>query len=102
MPILMMLCSNFSGSNTRGVIGFMRGLRPVTPQVHPFVGGARAIGGIGRPEKATDSSPSNKLNRALSKETIRLSRAWHPQISEQIRDESAVFLEDRFSRFTII
>jgi hypothetical protein len=66
------------------------------------MGRARAIGGMGRPEKTTDSSPSNPSNRALSKETIRLPRAWRPRISGQIRDESAVFSRDQFNRFTII
>jgi hypothetical protein len=91
-----------SPRSTRRRKGLARGLRPVTPQGHPFVGRARAIGGMGRPEKAMDSTPSNPSNRALSKETIRLSRAWCPRISGQIRDESAVFSGDQFNRFTII
>jgi hypothetical protein len=66
------------------------------------VGWARAIGGMGRPEKATDSSLSNPSNHAISNKTIQLSRAWRPQISGRIRDESVVFLGDQFSRFTIV
>jgi hypothetical protein len=80
----------------------MRGLGPVTPQGHPFMGRAKATGGMGRPEKATDSSPSSMSNRALSKETVRLSRAWRSPMSERIRNESAGFSGDKFSRFTII
>jgi hypothetical protein len=93
---------HISPRSTRRRKGLAWGLRPVNLQGHPFVGRARAIGGMGRPEKATDSSPSSPSNRALSKETIRLSHAWCPQISVQIRDESTVFLGDQFSRFTII
>jgi hypothetical protein len=78
------------------------GLGPVTPQGHPFVGWAKATGGMGRSKKATDSSPGIPSNRALSKETVRLSRAWRPKMSGRIRDESARFLGDQFSRFTII
>jgi hypothetical protein len=66
------------------------------------MGRARATGEMGRLEKATDSSPSIPLNRARSKEIVRLSRAWRPQMSGRIRDESAVFSGDQFSRFTII
>jgi hypothetical protein len=78
-----------------------RGLGPVTPQGHPFVGQAKATGGMGRSKKATDSSPDIPSNRALSKETVQLFGAWRPQMSGHIRDESAGFSEDQFSRFTI-
>jgi hypothetical protein len=58
--------------------GLAGGLGPVTSQGHPFVGRARATGGMGQPEKLTDSSPGNPSTHALSTATTRLSRAWHP------------------------
>jgi hypothetical protein len=78
------------------------GLEPVTPQGHPFVGRAKATGGMGQSEKVTDLSLGIPSNRELSKETVRLSRAWRPQMLRWIRDESVRFLGDQFSRFTII
>jgi hypothetical protein len=68
----------------------------------PSWAGAKATSEMGRPEKATDSNPSIPSNCALSKETVRLSRAWHPQMSGRIKDKSAGFSGDQFSRFTII
>jgi hypothetical protein len=63
---------------------------PVIPQGHPFVGWAKAIGVMGRLEKATESSPRIPSNRTLSKETVRLSRARRPQMSGWFRDKSAM------------
>jgi|SRR5690242_1648625 hypothetical protein len=64
--------------STRRREGLTWGLRLVTPQGHPFVGRAKATSGMGRPEKATDSSPSDPPARALSTATTQLSRAWRP------------------------
>jgi hypothetical protein len=96
------LWGQISPGSTRRRKVLVRGLGPVTPQGHPFMGRAKANGGMGQSEKKTDSSLGIPSNHALSKETVRLSRAWHPQMSGQIRDESARFSGDQFSRFTII
>jgi hypothetical protein len=53
------------------------------------------------PKKVIDSSPDGPSNHALSQETVRFSRAWHPRMSGWIRDESARFLGDWLSRFAI-
>jgi hypothetical protein len=54
---------------------------------------AKATGEMGRSEKAMDSSLDGPSNRALSKEIVRLSHAWHPQMSGRVRDESVAFKE---------
>jgi hypothetical protein len=73
------LCGGqISPESTRRQEGLARGLGPVTSQGHPFVGQARATGRMGRPEKLTDSSPSNPSTRVLSTATTLLSRAWCP------------------------
>jgi hypothetical protein len=54
-----------------------RGHGHVTPQVHLFVGWAKATGGMGRSEKSMDLSPDGPLNRTLPQETAQLSCAWH-------------------------
>jgi hypothetical protein len=79
-----------SPGSTRRQEGLARGHRPVIPQGHPFMGQAKAIGVMGRLEKATESSPCIPSNRTLSKETIRLSRARRPQMSGWFRDKSAM------------
>jgi hypothetical protein len=60
---------------TRRQEGLTRGLGPVTPQGHPFMGLARATGGMDQPEKVADSSPCNPSTHALSTATTRLSHA---------------------------
>jgi hypothetical protein len=79
----------------------VRGHGLVTPQGHLVVGRAKATSGMGRSEKAIDSSPDGPSNRTLSLETVRLSCAWHPRMSWWIRDESARFFRDWLSRFAI-
>jgi hypothetical protein len=80
------------------------GIGPVTSQGHPFMGRTKTTSVMGRHEKVTDTDSSSGIpsNHVLSKDTVRLSHAWRPQMSARIRDESAMFSEEQFSRFTII
>jgi hypothetical protein len=82
-----------SPGSTRRRKGLARGLGPVTPQGHPFVGRAKATSVMGRPEKATDSSPGIPSNHALSKETVRLSHAWRPQMLDGLEMSRRCFQE---------